>query len=572
MLKLLSISNFAIIDHLELEIGPGLNVFTGETGAGKSIIIDALSLVLGQKTDRSAIQHGHNDAQIEAVFELTSYQKDQIETLIDIEIDNEIILSRRINERRSVCRIDGMIVRVGVLQNIGMIVCEIHGQGDQAYLVNSDQQLLVLDEYGQIQNTRKQMNEEFNRFKAMREEIMKLEQQRSQSQERAELVHFQMNEISSAQVDVNEESGLKSAIDRFSNALELKRLVTQAIQIFSGDENDNRLSVENLLREGGAFLEQVYKIDSSTKPLTELADNSLFNIEDVVRRLRDYENSIEVNPGELERLEVRVAILNEMKRKYGNTLQEVVRYRDKIKLELEELDTSENKIQNLREIQIEQKHLLSIIASTLSIKRKKLSKLLETKVESYLKGVGMENAQFKVLIDNRKDEEGLSVSVNGNTDSYSYGPDGIDEVKMLFSANKNHSPLPLSQVASGGELSRIMLAVFVTINSSDAKSTLVFDEIDSGVGGRTGTVIGQKLRDLSNQRQVICVTHLPQLASFANNHWSIIKKESNDRIIVSAGLLDGDEVVKELGLMIASGDKTSDIAARAMIDQAKSQV
>ena len=354
MLKLLSISNFAIIDHLELEIGPGLNVFTGETGAGKSIIIDALSLVIGQKTDRSAIQHGHKDAQIEAVFELTSYQKDQIKTLIDIEIDNEIILSRRINERRSVCRIDGMIVRVGVLQNIGMIVCEIHGQGDQAYLVNSDQQLLVLDEYGQIQDTRKQMNEEFNRLKAMREEIMKLEQQRSQSQERAELVHFQMNEISSAQVDVNEESGLKSAIDRFSNALELKRLVTQAIQIFSGDENDSRLSVENLLREGGAFLEHVYKIDSSTKSLTELAENSLFNIEDVVRRLRDYENSIEVNPVELERLEERVVILNEMKRKYGNTLQEVVRYRDKIKLELEELDTSENKIQNLREIQIEQ--------------------------------------------------------------------------------------------------------------------------------------------------------------------------------------------------------------------------
>ena len=146
------------------------------------------------------------------------------------------------------------------------------------------------------------------------------------------------------------------------------------------------------------------------------------------------------------------------------------------------------------------------------------------------------------------------------------------EVKMLFLANKNHSPLPLSQVASGGELSRIMLAIFVTVNSSDAKSTLVFDEIDSGVGGRTGTIIGQKLRDLSNQRQVICVTHLPQLASFANNHWSIIKKESNDRIIVSACLLKGDEVVKELGLMIASGDKTSDIAARAMIDQAKSQV
>ena len=569
MLKFLSISNFAIIDHLELEIGSGLNVFTGETGAGKSIIVDALSLVLGQKTDRSSIQHGDKDAQIEAVFELTSYQKDQIKALIEIEIENEIILSRRINERRSVCRINGMIVRAGVLQNIGMIVCEIHGQGDQAYLVNSDQQLLVLDEYGQIQDTRKQMKEEFNRLHFIRKEIMKLEQQRSDSQERSELFNFQITEINSAQIEENEEPGLKSTIDRLSNALELKRLVTQAIQIFSSDENDSRLSAENLLREGGALLDQVHKIDSSTKPLTELVESLLFNIEDIIRRLRDYTNSIEVNPVELERLEGRMAILNEMKRKYGNTLQEVVRHRDKIKLQLEELDTSESKIQSLLKIEIEQKQLLSIIASTLSIKRKELSKLLETKVESYLKGVGMENAQFKVLIDNRKDEEGLSVSVNGNIDSYSYGPEGIDEVKMLFSANKNHSPLPLPQVASGGELSRIMLAIFVTVNSSDTTSTLVFDEIDSGVGGRTGTIIGQRLRDLSKQRQVICVTHLPQLASFANNHWSIIKKESNDRVVVSARLLEGDEVVKELGLMIASGDKTSDIAARAMIDQAK---
>jgi DNA repair protein RecN (Recombination protein N) len=259
-----------------------------------------------------------------------------------------------------------------------------------------------------------------------------------------------------------------------------------------------------------------------------------------------------------------------MKRKYGNTLEEVVSYKDKIALQLEELDTSEQKIQELREIQIEQKRLLGKTALALSVKRKKFSKLLETKVESYLKGVGMDNAKFKVLINNRKDEDGLLISACGNTDSYIYGPDGIDDVQMLFSTNKNHPPLPLSQVASGGELSRIMLAIFVTVNSSDTNSTLVFDEIDSGVGGRTGTIIGQKLRDLSNQRQVICVTHLPQLASFAKNHWSITKKESNHKVVVAAHLLKGDEIIKELGLMIASGDKTSDTAAQAMIDQAKS--
>ena len=570
MLKFLSISNFAIIDHLGLEIDSGLNVFTGETGAGKSIIVDALSLVLGQKTDRAAIRHGSKDAQIEAVFELTSYQQGQIKTLIDIEISNEIILSRKINERRSVCRINGMIVSAVVLQNVGTIVCEIHGQGDQTYLVHSDQQLLILDEYGQLQGMREQMKEQFSAFKAMAEEIILLEQQRSQSQERVDLFQFQINEINSAHIGINEESGLREDINRLSNAAELKQAATQAIQAFSGDENDNRWSVENLLREGGALLGQLQDMDPSTKPLNQLAEGTLFNIEDIVRRLRDYANSVEVNPEELELLEARMGLLNEMKRKYGNTLEEVVSYRDKIALQLEELDTSEQKIQDLREIQIEQKRLLGKTALALSVKRKKFSKPLETKVESYLKGVGMDNAKFKVRINNRKDEDGLLISTCGNTDSYIYGPDGIDDVQMLFSTNKNHPPLPLSQVASGGELSRIMLAIFVTVNSSDTKSTLVFDEIDSGVGGRTGTIIGRKLRDLSNQRQVICVTHLPQLASFAKNHWSITKKESNHKVVVAAHLLKGDEIIKELGLMIASGDKTSDTAAQAMIDQAKS--
>lgn len=570
MLKFLSISNFAIIDHLGLEIDSGLNVFTGETGAGKSIIVDALSLVLGQKTDRAAIRHGSKDAQIEAVFELTPYQQGQIKALIDIEISNEIILSRKINERRSVCRINGMIVSAGVLQNVGTIVCEIHGQGDQTYLVNSDQQLLILDEYGQLHGMREQMKEQFSAFKSLAEEIILLEQLRSQSQERVDLFQFQINEINSAHIEINEESGLRENVNRLSNAAELKQAATQAIQAFSGDENDNRWSVENLLREGGALLGQLQDMDPSTKPLNQLAEGTLFNIEDIVRRLRDYANSVEVNPEELELLEARMGLLNEMKRKYGNTLEEVVSYKDKIALQLEELDTSEQKIQDLREIQIEQKRLLGKTALALSVKRKKFSKPLETKVESYLKGVGMDNAKFKVRINNRKDEDGLLISACGNTDSYIYGPDGIDDVQMLFSTNKNHPPLPLSQVASGGELSRIMLAIFVTVNSSDTNSTLVFDEIDSGVGGRTGTIIGQKLRDLSNQRQVICVTHLPQLASFAKNHWSITKKESNHKVVVAAHLLKGDEIIKELGLMIASGDKTSGTAAQAMIDQAKS--
>lgn len=570
MLKFLSISNFAIIDHLGLEIGSGLNVFTGETGAGKSIIVDALSLVLGQKTDRAAIRHGSKDAQIEAVFELTPYQQGQIKTLIDIETSNEIILSRKINERRSVSRINGMIVSAEVLQNVGTIVCEIHGQGEQAHLVNSDHQLLILDDYGQLQDIRKQMNKQFSAFKALAEEIILLERQRLQSQDRVDLFQFQINEINSAQIEANEGPGLKENINRLSNAAELKQSATQALQTFSGDANDSRWSVENLMREGGALLGQIQDLDPSTKPLNKLAEGTLFNIEDIVRRLRDYANSLEVNPEELGQLEARMGLLNEMKRKYGNTLEEVINYRDKIALQLKELDTSERKIQDLREIQIEKKRLLSKTALALSVKRKKFSKLLETKVESYLNGVGMDNAKFKVRVNNRKDEQGLVISSCGNTDSYFYGPDGIDDVQMLFSTNKNHPPLPISQVASGGELSRIMLAIFVTVNSSDTKSTLVFDEIDSGVGGRTGTIIGQKLKDLSNQRQVICVTHLPQLASFAKNHWSITKKEVNHKVVVAASLLKGEEIVKELGLMIASGDKTSDTAAQAMIDQAKS--
>ena len=570
MLKFLSISNFAIIDHLELEIGSGLNVFTGETGAGKSIIVDALSLVLGQKTDRSAIRHGAKDAKIEAVFELTEHEQGQIQNLIDIELENEIILSRTINERRTVCRIDGMIISANILQNIGAVVCEIHGQGQQANLVSNEQQLWILDEYAKLQEHKMEMAEKFHEYKAVQDKITQLEHDRSKSQERKELFQFQINEINSIQIEVGEEADLRGSINRLSNAAELKQLVSQAIQIFSGDEGETHGSVENLMRQGGAFLGQLHNMDPSTAPLNELAQGALFEVEDIVRKLRDYGNSIEVNPEELERVEARMALLSDIKRKYGDTLKDVLKHRDKITIQLEELDTSEQKIKNLRQIEAEQKTYLGVIALALSVKRKKCSKRLKTKVESYLKGVGMENAKFEVVVNNHEHEQGLSIPINGNTKCYGYGPNGIDEVKMLFSANKNHPPVPLSQAASGGELSRIMLAIFVTVNSSDTKSTLVFDEIDSGVGGRTGTIIGKKLKDLSNQRQVICVTHLPQLASFAKNHWSITKKESNRKDLVAARLLKGDEIVKELGLMIASGDKTADTAARAMIDQANS--
>ena len=567
MLKFLSISNFAIIDHLELEIGSGLNVFTGETGAGKSIIVDALSLVLGQKTDRSSIRHGSKDAKIEAVFELTTYQQEQIQNLIDIELDNEIILTRTINERRTVCRIDGMIISANILQNIGAVVCEIHGQGQQANLVSSEQQLWILDEYAKLQENKMEMAEKFHEYKAVQEKITQLEHDRSKSQERKELFQFQVNEINSIQIEVDEEADLRGSINRLSNAAELKQLVSQAIQIFSGDEGETHGSVENLMRQGGAFLGQLHNMDPSTAQLNELSQGALFEVEDIVRKLRDYGNSIEVNPEELERAEARMALLGDIKRKYGDTLKDVLKHRDKITIQLEELDTSEQKIKDFRQIEAEQKTHLGVIALALSVKRKKCSKGLKTKVESYLKGVGIENAKF---VNNHEHEQGLSIPINGNTKCYSYGPNGIDEVKMLFSANKNHPPVPLSQAASGGELSRIMLAIFVTVNSSDTKSTLVFDEIDSGVGGRTGTIIGKNLKDLSNQRQVICVTHLPQLASFAKNHWSITKKESNRKDLVSARLLKGSEIVKELGLMIASGDKTADTAAQAMIDQAKS--
>ncbi len=569
MLKFLSISDFAIIDNLELEIGPGLTVFTGETGAGKSIIVDALSFVLGRKTDRSSIKHGSTEAAIQAVFEVTPAQKKQISALIDIKPGSEIVLSRSVNRRRSVCRIDGMIISLNTLRDIGAVVCEVHGQGQQAYLINSDQQMLIIDEFGQLQKSKKQMSERFNKFKSLEEKINQIEQQRLQTRERRELLRFQVDEINSAQIEADEEVVLTDSINRLSNASNLKTVATEAIQIFSGDENDNLRSVENLTREAGALLRQLRSIDPSTDEFDGLAEGVLFSIEDLVRKLRDYSSLIEVNPEELQRLEARMNLLNEIKRKYGKSLQEVLAYRHKVALQLEEMDTAGEKIQDLNQTLAEYRQEFIKIALKLSVKRKQLAKLLEKKVEAYLQGAGMPNAKFEVIITNRKQEGGLPICFSGETDSYAFGPEGIDEVEMCFSANKNQPTLPLGKVASGGELSRIMLSIFVTVNSTETKSTLVFDEIDSGVGGRAGTILGQKLKDLSRNRQVICVTQLPQLASFANNHWAVLKEDSNGQASVSARLLNEHEIVNELGLMIASGDKTSDIAARAMVDQAR---
>ena len=505
MLKELKINNFAIIDNLRVEFQSGFTALTGETGAGKSIIIDALTLILGGRADSDFIRTGETSATVECVFEITDPETLDILRELNINFDNgEILVRRTISDSgKNRCLVNDCSVTVGALSKIGNRLVDIHGQHDHQALLNPEIHVDILDLYGKTMVERNEFAKEYFIYLADLKKLDDLRSRESDRLQREDLLNFQINEINSAHIGINEESGLRENINRLSNAAELKQAATQAIQAFSGDENDNRWAVENLLREGGALLGQLQDMDPSTKPLNQLAEGTLFNIEDIVRRLRDYANSVEVTPEELELLEARMGLLNEMKRKYGNTLEEVVSYKDKLALQLEELDTSEQKIQDLREIQIEQKRLLGKTALALSVKRKKFSKPLETKVESYLKGVGMDNAKFKVRINNRKDEDGLLISACGNTDSYIYGPDGIDDVQMLFSTNKNHPPLPLSQVASGGELSRIMLAIFVTVNSSDTNSSLVFDEIDSGVGGRTGTIIGQKLRDLSNQRQVI---------------------------------------------------------------------
>lgn len=544
MLLNLQIKSFALIEKVELQFTKGFNVLTGETGAGKSIIIDAVNLVLGGRGSNEYIRSGAEKASVSALFEITTLKELQnYLAQIDIEVEEDmgLHLSRELTiAGKNVCRINGNIVSLSIYKEVGKYLIDVHGQHDHHSLLAADTHLSLLDGLG-TQEIEQQISAIGQVYNHLKEQISLLKQLTGGEKDRArqrDIFQFQLAEINNANLSADEDINLVAAKKILLNTEKLANSSNEAYLSLYSDANS--MSAFDQLNKAVNNLKEIAGIDSSISNLLEIIESSLYQIEEASRDLFSYKENIEHNPSRLAEIENRLDLINNLKKKYGESIDEILKFRDGIAAELLQIDNGDEKISNIQISIAEYQTQYQKIAQTLTVKRKQLAQNLEKKISAELNELLMPHVKFKV-------------SFNATLEPT---PRGADLVEFLISPNPGEPLKPLVKIASGGELSRIMLALKVILAKLDEIPTLIFDEIDSGLGGRAVHAVGEKLALLGQERQVICVTHSPQVASFGENHIYITKESSLQRTITTIQTLNQTERIQEIARMLGGKDVT----------------
>ncbi|MBC7233406.1 MAG: DNA repair protein RecN [Chloroflexi bacterium] len=550
MLSELTISNFAIIDHLRLTMSPGFTVLTGETGAGKSIIIDAVSTLLGGRADVELIRSGTEGARIEGVFVLSPALRDELmpflrEHGLD-ESGDTLILTREINRNgRHVCRVNGRTVTLSVFSQIGERLVDIHGQGEHLSLLRVKEHLNFLDRYGGLQEQRAMLAEQVRRLRRVREELAALRRDERELARRADLLQYQIREIEDAKLRPGEEEELLAERKLLLNAGRLSTLANAAFQKLGGG-NEEQYTVVDLLGSVLRDLTELERLDAHIAPQRQMVEEVSYQLDDLAHTLRSYRDRIEFNPVRLQIIEERLDLIHNLKRKYGNSIAEVLHFAEEAAKELHAITHNEERIAALQEEEARLVVDIGAQAAALSTARRQAANRLELAVERELDELNMKQARFVVDMQWREADDG--VVVEGKR--YACDLSGIDHVEFLISPNVGEPPKPLAKIASGGETSRLMLALKTVLSTVDEVPTLIFDEIDQGIGGRAGGIVGRKLWGLTAKHQVLCVTHLPQLACYGDVHYKVNKVQSEGRTVTRAQVLDEQERIEELAAML----------------------
>lgn len=548
MLLELSIKNFAIIEDVRIEFGNGLNILSGETGSGKSIIIDALSMVLGQRTNKDIIKSGKDYAYIEAIF--TCYDElNEIEDF-DFESGDLIIISKEIKpDRPSISKINGRTINNAMIQKITPKLIDIFAQQESISLMQNSNQRKLLDEFvGPIQT--KLLNNlslEFENLKSLKKDLeIKLNSEKDRNKE-IDLLKYQIQEIEDANLSAYDDEEIEDEFKKINNSSEIIKEVSKAIQILKNYDN---ISVENLIDEVFSSLSYVKRYDSQIDEYYEELDDIRYRLMDLSSGLNSYLQKIDIDPQRLSYLEQRLNLINSLKKKYGSNVEEINKYLFEITERLNFLENFEKNIEKLKlDINNSEKKAYSF-AEEITKNRKEVSIILENKVKNELKKLSIKDAEFKVQIN----EKTLS-------------NDGIDSIEFMLKTNVGESFKPLAKIASGGEMSRIMLGFKSILAEKDNISTLIFDEIDTGISGITAEIVGNKIKLLSKDRQIIAISHLQQIVSLADHHY-LIKKESDETSTISTvKKLNEEERVQELARLIggANASETAIKAARELI-------
>jgi DNA repair protein RecN (Recombination protein N) len=598
VLRELHIEDFAIIDELHLTLERGLNILTGETGAGKSILIDAVLLILGERADTSAIRLGAERSHIEGMFLLTPQLQATLAPLIEREgLEGEapdtLWLSRELRSTgRTVARVNGRVVSVSLLREISEPLVDVHGQGEHLSLLRVREHVNLLDHFADLGALREGLAAKVGQIQKVRRELAQLMSNERDRMQRIDLLRFQVEEIEQANLKPGEKASLDAELTRLANAEQLVKLASGIIdRLEEGQEHVP--SVVDQIGRSQRDIAALARIDVSLEPQMTTLNEIGYQIEDLANTLRDYVTEIEFNPKRQAWVEERLILLRHLERKYGGDLEDVMDYAERALAELQTLEHSDERIVDLQE---EDRALLAecaVLAQDLSRRRQEAAQDLAAGVESELNDLRMEGARFGVAFRHDLSDDGLPLPapVASEVIVTSAGPDtvdatpvacvtfdtlGMDQIEFLIAPNVGEGLKSLVRTASGGETSRLMLALKTVLSRVDRTPTLIFDEIDQGIGGRIGAIVGQKLWQLTCHtgesdvaHQVLCITHLPQLAGFGDVHFKVLKEIVNDRTVTHIKPLAGEMRVTELAQMLGTRGAAAARGGQEILEQAE---
>jgi DNA repair protein RecN (Recombination protein N) len=573
MLTELHIQNFAIIDKLDLRFGNGLIILTGETGAGKSIILDAVVMLIGGKADATFVRADSDAAFVEAVFQLKGPEKEAVHELLNREelMDNPdyVVLMREVRkEGRSVARINGRTVNVGLLKEIGALLIDIHGQAEHLSLLDPRAHLGLLDRYAEVAKPLTEYRQTYHALLNLRRELNDLRKAQADSNRRIEILTYQAEEIEDARLKAGEDEELRKERDRLANAESLAQNAQEALAVLEEGSPETPAATD-LVGQAAQALAALAKIDEGQTELANQAELMLDTISDIIHGLRGYLEEIEFNPKRLDEVEERLDLLHSLTRKYGGSIPAVIAYGEDARKQLETISGATDRIAELEMQEAKLLEKLGKQGTTLTEKRKSAAREMGKGIEIELDDLKMASAQFGVDFQTKPDPNGALIA---DGTRIAFDQNGFDRVEFLVAPNPGEGLKPLAKIASGGETSRLMLGLKNVMARADEVPALIFDEIDQGIGGRVGMVVGQKLWNLSRTHQVFCVTHLPQLAVFGDQHYQVQKLVDKGRTLTRVEQLEGEPRLLELSQMLGEVGEGTLRSAHELLQTARQMI
>lgn len=556
MIKSLYIKNFALIDELEVTFEEGLNILTGQTGAGKSIILGALNMILGERADTEVIRAGTDKAIAEGI--IFAGDNERIRYILEdnaVDYSPELILRREIRDSGSRAFINDTPVTITVLRQVGDFLVDLHGQHDHQLLLKEENHRDMLDGFGQITPYLERYRTAYDKMKSLKKELKNFRKKEAALKEKQELYRFQVQELDEADLQPGEEEELEAEMNLLDNAEELDQKAAEIVELGSSDEH----SVMHFLNIIKLHLEDMARIEPEFENYLDEVSTARISIQEMINFTERYRSGIEFNPQRLEQLRARQNELNRLRKKYNRTIPELIEYLQEIRDELNMAENFDLEIERLQERIDEQAQKLADAAVELHEKRDDVGRRLSKSIVDELGRLGIPHAQFDVRVDWLESDSGWIEMDGGAVECTEHG---CDDVRFYISTNKGEAPRPLAKIASGGEISRVMLALKSTLAKQQSLPVMIFDEIDSGISGEISEKVGRTMRRLSKQCQIIAITHQPQIASQAHKHYKVQKTEREDRTVTRILPLSSREHIQEVASLM-SGEDITDAALKS---------